>query len=161
MADDTAQTTQVALDASAAQSRLTVTILFDEPFWVAVVEIEEDGTLGVGRHIFGAEPTPPEVAEFARRDFARLLRFAAASPMPLDECPPTVGVPRSPKRALREAARANAERGISTRAQEALRLQLEAQKQQRRVRSRVEREAFAGRKRAIAREKAKANHRGH
>jgi hypothetical protein len=66
----------------------------------------------------------------------------------------------NPKRAAREAARALAQRGSSTQAHEALRLQLEQNKQVRRQHTKALREAEADYKRQLKLQKAKARHRG-
>ncbi|HJZ46943.1 MAG TPA: DUF2992 family protein [Roseiflexaceae bacterium] len=66
----------------------------------------------------------------------------------------------NPKRAARQAARALSQRGSSTQALEALRLQLEQNKRMRKQLSRAEREAEADHKRQLKIQKAKARHRG-
>jgi hypothetical protein len=135
---------------------MKLTILFDAPYWIGLLEDERDGCLYVARHIFGAEPSDPEVYEFIQRDFAPLCRQM------------TVGVPIesssqrhvNPKRKQREVRRELAQAGISTRSQDAIRLQLEQNKQERRQESRQQREEHKAYKRAVAREKAKARHKG-
>ena len=69
--------------------------------------------------------------------------------------------PASPKRAAREAARQLAQRGGTTQAQEALRLQIEQNKAERKRRSRAAREAEEDYKRQVKVQKAKDRHRGH
>lgn len=45
--------------------QVVTTLCFDGQFWVAFIEkTHEDGTISVGRHTFGAEPSNPEVVEF-------------------------------------------------------------------------------------------------
>jgi len=51
---------------------MRLTILFDTPYWVGVLEIERDGLLSVARHIFGADPSEQEVYEFVQRDLLKL-----------------------------------------------------------------------------------------
>ena len=41
-----------------------LTVCFEEPFWVGIVETENNGAYSVARHVFGAEPTTPEVFNF-------------------------------------------------------------------------------------------------
>jgi hypothetical protein len=146
-----------------AGSRVTLTIFFDDPFWVGVVEVADEAGLSVARHVFGAEPTDPELAEFVHREYTALLCRATSSAVS-DAGAPFAGpgaARRNPKRAAREAARATAVRGLSTKAHEALRLQLEEHKRERRQRSRAEREELAAYKRAVARRRAHEKHRGH
>jgi hypothetical protein len=136
---------------------ISLTVLFEDPFWVGVVERQEDGTLQAARHIFGSEPAPAEVLEFVLHRLDRLLERPAA--MVAGEQPERRAI--NPKRAARETARALAQRGTSTQAQEALRLQLEQSKRIRRRRSKAEREAKAEYKRQLKLQKAKARDRGH
>ena len=58
---------------------ITLTIFFEDPFWVAVVERQADGRLQAARHLFGGEPTPAEVLAFVLRRLsgaARRVRHA-------------------------------------------------------------------------------------
>lgn len=41
-----------------------LTVCFEESFWVGIVETENNGAYSVARHVFGAEPTTPEVFNF-------------------------------------------------------------------------------------------------
>jgi len=136
---------------------MTFTVFFDAPFWVGILEEERDGLLYIARHIFGAEPSEQEVLEFVQRDFDSLW-----SQM-------TVGIeieaiqihPINPKRAQREVRKTMAAAPLSTKAQEAMRVQIEHNKQERKIQSRANRDAEREYKRQVAREKAKAKHRGH
>jgi hypothetical protein len=135
---------------------ISFTIFFEDPFWVGVLEREADGALQAARHVFGAEPTPPEVLVFVQWRMQRLLERAGVA-VPID-----VAQRRAinPKRAAREAGKALVQRGSSTQSQEALRMQLEQSKQIRHQRSKAEREAEADYKRQLKVAKAKARHRG-
>ncbi len=136
---------------------VTLTVYFEAPWWVGVVEMEADGELRVARQVFGSEPPNEVVYLFVLRELADVLaraRLATACDTP----PPR---PLNPKRAAREAGRLTEVVGLSTRAQEALRLEREAHKQARQVKSKAEREHEAEVKRAKARAKALAKRRGH
>lgn len=135
---------------------ITLTVYFEDPFWVGVVEWLSAGELRAARQIFGGEPSPGEVHEFVLRDLARLLDRPAVA---LEVAPVPARAP-SPKRAAREAARTVSARGASTRSQQALQLQLEQHKRERQRHSRAERDAEAERRRQIKLQKAKARHRG-
>ena len=106
-----------------AQTTLTLTVYFEDPFWVGVFERVEDDQLSVCRHVFGAEPTNAEVLAFVQQRF-RKLAFS-----------PAVAADRqmhhsNPKRRQRAARKASASRGIGTKAQQALAAQHEANKSQ-------------------------------
>jgi hypothetical protein len=137
-------------------SAISLTIFFEDPFWVAVVERQAEGALQAIRQVFAAEPAPAEVLEFVLYRMTHLLEQSSVAV--LVEATERRAV--NPKRAAREAGRALAQRGSSTQSQEALRLQLEQNKQIRRQRSRSEREAEASYKRQLKVEKTKARHRG-
>ena len=51
-----------------------LTVRFEEPFWVGLVECEDGDGYSVAKHVFGAEPTTPEVFDFIR-DHWNDLRF--------------------------------------------------------------------------------------
>ena len=137
-------------------AEITLTIFFEDPFWVAVVERQADGRLQAARHLFGGEPTPAEVLEFVLCRLSSLIERASVA-LAIDAPQRRV---INPKRAAREAGRALAQRGSSTQSQEALRLQLEQNKQVHQLHSKAEREAAAAYKRQLKVEKAKARHRG-
>lgn len=45
--------------------QVVTTVCFDGQFWIAFIEkTHEDGTLSVGKHTFGAEPSNPELVAF-------------------------------------------------------------------------------------------------
>jgi hypothetical protein len=134
---------------------ITFTIFFEDPFWVGVVERQADGALQAARHVFGTEPGPAEVLEFVLGRMNRLIE--RSSVMAIEATMPRA---INPKRAAREAGRALAQRGSSTQSQEAIRLQLEQNKQIHKQRSKAEREAEADYKRQLKVAKAKARHRG-
>jgi hypothetical protein len=133
----------------------TLTIFFEDPFWVGVVEWLDGDQIRAARVVFGGETSAPEVYEFVLREFHRLDPMAAvAAPEALP------ARRRNPKRAARKAAAARQERGPSTYAQEALKLELEQRKVEHRARSRAERDAEQARRFALARQKARERHRG-
>lgn len=136
---------------------MRLTILFDDPYWIGLLEDERDGCLYASRHVFGAEPSDAQVYDFVLRDIAVLLAQMTVGVPVTAAAAHTVGF----KRRLREARRATEERGIASRAQDALRRQLEQNQQARRQVSREEREAEKEHKRAVARQKAREKHRGH
>jgi len=135
---------------------MQLTILFQDPYWVGILESIHDEKLYVARHIFGSEPSDAEVYEMIQHEWSGLMARM------------TVGVPidtpiersTNPKRRQREIRHSMAERGLSTKAQEAMRLQVEACKQTRKTENRANCEALKVYKRQRAVEKAKEKHRG-
>lgn len=133
-----------------------LTVFFEDPYWVGVVEVQGADGLKAGRHVFGAEPSLQEVWEYVMNDLPALVERLSCS-VPAARLP-VKSV--NPKRLARQAARESRSRGVSTQSQEALRLELEKSKKQRACRSKEQREALAAYKREIAVRKAKAKHRG-
>lgn len=135
---------------------MKLTVYHDGQFWVGVVELLENGTLKAARHLFGAEPKDTEVIEWVNN---HLLSFISGLRKEV-AVKPVAEQKVNPKRLARLAAREVQLKGISSYAHLALQLELEARKKERKVRSRAEREAEKERKWEIARQKAKAKHRG-
>lgn len=136
-----------------AQSRLTV--FFEEPFWVGVYEREAEGRYEAAKLTFGAEPRDFEVYEFFLTSWHR-LRFS-----PSIEAAKPVERTVNPKRLQREARKSVQNGGAGTKAQQALQLQREQGKLERKVLSRAEREAEQERRFALHETKRKEKHRGH
>ncbi len=137
----------------------TFTVFFEDPFWVGVVEIEESDGIHAARHVFGAEPSGPELHQFVLDGSYDALARQALEVAPASEhrsAPPAM----NPKRAARLAARQADTPRPSTAAQQALQANWEQQRRQRRSAGAAEREAMAREQRQKAVSKAKARHRG-
>lgn len=137
-----------------SENSASLTIFFQDPFWVGVFARREDGGLSAAKVTFGAEPTDQEVYAFLLSRYAG-LRFS----------PPVADAgrdrPQNPKRARREAGKQLHSFGAGTRAQQALQLQREQGRAARERESRTEKEAEARRRYAQKRQKRKEKHKGH
>lgn len=101
-----------------------LTIYFDSPFWAGVFEITHLGKIEVCKVIFGAEPKDYEVYEFILKNYNNLI---FSNPTDLDEkYEKTKRV--NPKRQLRQIRKLTEQRGISTKAQQAIKLEQELRK---------------------------------
>lgn len=134
-----------------------LTIFYDGQYWVGVVEEAVGNRLKAYRHVFGAEPHNADVLKFAVTMAGLLL--ATVQPVVSAKLPLVRRI--SPKRLSRQAAKATQGCGVGTRAQQAIKAELKSRKQARKIVTRQEREDLVERKREIARQKAKARHRGH
>ncbi|QNM05170.1 YjdF family protein [Qiania dongpingensis] len=132
---------------------ITVTVFFEEPFWVAVVEQVSEGKLSVCRVVFGAEPRDYEVYEYLKEHYYR-LQFSPAVETGRKE------TGRNPKRIQREARRQTERSGIGTRSQEALKLQQEQRRSARKVSARERKDAVSERQFQLKQQKKKEKHRG-
>jgi len=138
----------------------TMTVFFDAPFWVAVLEVHDGEGVRATRHVFGAEPTDAELYPFLLRHGVALLARAECSAA-VDGDRPVSGEPRNPKRLARDAARAARLARPSTAAQEAVRKEVELRKRASAERGREDREAHAEHRRDVRRAKSRARRRGH
>ena len=130
-----------------------LTVFFEEPFWVGVFECISEEKLSVCKVTFGAEPKDYEVYEFVLKNYYR-LRFSSAVATDVKE---TV---RNPKRIQREVRKQVQNIGISTKSQQALKLQQEQFKIERKTLSREQREAEKQRQFELKQQKRKEKHKG-
>ena len=133
----------------------SLTVFFEDPFYVGLYQRTEAGRCRVCRIVFGAEPKDCEVYAYLLQNFHR-LSFSPALP---DDNRASEAM--NPKRRQREIQRSLRQPARSTKAQQALSLQREEKKMQRRQRSRAEREAEAERQFSLRLQKRKEKHRGH
>ena len=131
-----------------------LTVYFEEPFWVGVFERIASGKLSVAKVTFGAEPKDYEVQEYIRKYYSS-LKFSPAVDTVVNN------IKRNPKRMQREAKKQMQETGIGTKSQQALKLQQEQNKQERKVRSREKKEADELRMFELKQQKKREKHKGH
>ena len=130
-----------------------LTVFFEEPFWVGVFERLLDGKLSVCKVTFGAEPKDYEIYDFVLKNYYR-LRFSLAVATDVKE------TSRNPKRVQREVRKQIQNTGIGTKSQQALKLQQEQLKIERKTVSRKQREAEKQRQFELKQQKRKEKHRG-
>ena len=131
-----------------------LTVFFEDPFWVGVFERIENRKLSVAKVTFGVEPKDYDVLEFINRNYYHLQFSPAVETVVKD-------TKKNPKRAQRDAKKQTLETGIGTKSQQALKLQQEQNKQERKVRSREQRDAESQRLFELKQMKKKEKHRGH
>ena len=131
-----------------------LTVYFEEPFWVGIFERIEDGKLSVAKVTFGAEPKDYEVQEYIQKYYFGLKFSPAVESIVKD-------IKRNPKRMHREVKKQTIGTGIGTKSQQALKLQQEHNKQERKVRSRERKEADEQRMFELKQQKKREKHRGH
>ena len=131
-----------------------LTVYFDDPFWVGVFERTENGKLSVSKVIFGAEPKDYDVWEFVLQHYNELV-FSPAVETEARQ------IADNPKRRLRNARKQTERIGIGTKSQQALQLQREEMKTERRQLSREQRDEEAQRRFEMKQMKKKEKRRGH
>ena len=129
------------------------TVFFEEPFWVGVFERVSEGKLSVCKVTFGEEPRNYEIYDFLLKNYYR-LRFSPAVATDVKEAG------RNPKRVQREVRKQVQNTGIGTKSQQALKLQQEQLKTERKIVSREQREAEKQRQFELRQQKRKEKHRG-
>ncbi|MDD3368541.1 MAG: YjdF family protein [Lachnospiraceae bacterium] len=130
-----------------------LTVFFEEPFWVGVFESISEGRLSACKVIFGAEPKDYEVNRFILENYGR-LKF---SPAVKTEVKKSSG---NPKRIQREVKKQLQDTGIGTKSQQALQLQREEMKTERKQISKEQRDAEKERMFDLKQQKRKEKHRG-
>ena len=136
---------------------MKLTVYFDGQIWIGVIEIQENKRLNAYRFVFGAEPSDVEVLEFIHY---RLLAIIQNSKQ--------VGVKESrimkkdinPKRLQRQVAKEMKKKGISTKAQEAIKEDIKQRKVDVKKLKKQQTEAFQQKKWELKKQKAKQKHRG-
>ena len=131
-----------------------LTVFFEDPFWVGVFERIENGKLSVAKVTFGAEPKDYKVLELIYRNYYHLQFSPAVETVVKD-------TRKNPKRAERDAKKQTLETGIGTKSLQALKLQQEQNKQERKVRSREQRDAENQRLFELKQIKKREKHKGH
>lgn len=136
------------------ESKSSLTVMFENPFWIGLYERIDGGKYEVCKITFGAEPKDFEVYEFMLKNW-KSLKFS----------PPVKAERRieqkvNPKRLQRQINDQLENKGIGTKAQQALQLQREQSKAERMTKSKEQREAEKERQYALRQEKKKAKHKG-
>lgn len=129
-------------------------VLFEAPFWVGIFERVSDGSLSVCKVTFGAEPKDCEVWAFVLNHYDT-LRFSPA--VDLEE---KSRGRMNPKRLQREVKKQVAQVGMGTKSQQALKLQHEQVKQERKEHFRKKREAEKQFQFELKQQKRKEKHKG-
>lgn len=136
---------------------IKATIFLDKRFWVGTFERTDKEGYAVARHIFGAEPSDPEVHEFILNHYHE-LKFGEAKNI-------TIQIQRmNPKRVQREVrremARMKETSKPSTLAQDYMREEIEKKKKVKKSINSAEKQARKDEQFSIKQEKRKEKHRG-
>lgn len=135
---------------------MKLTVFFNGQFWVGLLERTTEAGLFASRHIFGAEPKDEEILAFVNQQLISVLKTQTAAVSV--EAEPDLRL--NSKRRAREAAREIKAAPVSTKAQEALKLQFEENAQKRQVLLKEQKLAEQENKWRLRQEKAKKRHRG-
>ena len=136
---------------------MKLTVFFDGQFWVGLLEKEENKKYYSTLHTFGEEPKEGEIYHFVSFELSKLTdrqtRHVETDAKALKKM--------NPKRMKRLASKEMSANPMSTKSQEAIQQQLEANKTEKKRQTREMKEAEKEYKRQLAREKKKQKHKGH
>lgn len=135
---------------------MKLTVFFDGQFWVGLIERDTEAGLLTLRHVFGAEPKDKEVLAFVNDQLIAAMNSQATAVSAEEE----TNTRMNPKRMAREVARAMKATPVSTKAQEALRLQLEENKKEKRTLTRAQKRQEQEKEWLSSQEKAKKKRQG-
>lgn len=135
------------------KASVALKVFFQDPFWIGILERVSDDRMTVSRIIFGPEPRDYEVLDFLMKNYYS-LRFSPAVATVVKECR------ENPKRVQRRVHRELQETGAGTKSQQALKLQQEQMKAERKTVSRERREAKAQHQFELKQQKKKEKHKG-
>lgn len=131
----------------------TLTVFFQEPFYVGIFERISQGKLSVCKITFGAEPKDYQVYDFILKNYDK-LRFSPAVEAVVKE------TRKNPKRMQREVKKQTQAIGVGTKSQQALKLQQEQMKTERKQIGKERKEAEKQRMFELKKKKRKEKHRG-
>lgn len=131
----------------------TLTVFFEEPFWIGVFESISDGKLSVCKVTFGAEPKDYEVYDFILKNYVK-LRFSPAVKTDVKV------TEKNPKRMQREVQKQVQKKGIGTKSQQVLKLLHEQMKTERKQHSREQKESKKQYQFELRQQKRKEKRRG-
>lgn len=132
----------------------TLTVYFDGQFWIGIYERISEGRLEVSKITFGAEPKDYEVYGFILKNWKN-LRF---SPRIEDNAKENRKI--NPKRMQREINKQLKNKGVGTKSQQALKLQQEQNKLDRKSLRKMKKEEEKRIQFELRQKKKKAKHRG-
>ncbi len=137
---------------------IKATIFFEKHFWVGTFErIDKEG-YAIARHIFGSEPSDPEVYEFVLNNYYE-LKFGNAKEI-------NIQIKRKNQKRVQREVRREMERikettQPSTLAQNYMREELEKKKKEKKSISSAEKQAYKDEQFVLKQKKKKEKHRGH
>lgn len=129
-------------------------VFFEEPFWVGLWERMENGNLSVCKILFGSEPKEPEILAFVLSKW-HTLKFS-----PCVEDNQIASKKINPKRMQRNIKQQIQKVGIGTKSQQALKLQQEQKKTEKKHLSRERKIQEKQRKFSLKQQKKKDKRKG-
>ncbi len=137
---------------------IKATIFFEKQYWVGMFERTDKEGYAIARHIFGGEPSDPEIYEFVLTQYQE-LQFGSAKPFSLEI--KRMNPKRVQREVRREMERIKETTKPSTFAQDYMREELEKKKLQKKRQSSAEKQARKEKQFALRQRKKKEKQKGH
>lgn len=134
--------------------KLNLSVLFEEPFWIGICERTFENKLDVCKITFGAEPKIYEIYDFIIKNWYNL----SFSPQISSNL--TTEKKINPKRMQRTILKQIKNTSVSTKSQQALKLQQEQSKAERKINRHKKKELEKERQFLIRQQKKKNKHKG-
>lgn len=133
-----------------------LTVLFEDPFWIGIFESESDKCYEVAKVVFGPEPTEVQLYEFINNQFYFI---------PFSKSNDTINILKDNiigyKRFQRKIKKQQSQCSIGTKAQNAIKIQQESKKFERKNESKIRKELEQERLFKLKQIKKKEKHKGH
>lgn len=137
---------------------IKVTIFFERKYWIGIFERTDKEGYAVARHVFGSEPTDPEVYAFVLEHYHE-LHFGELKEFQLEI--KRMNPKRMQREVRREMEKIKETTKPSTLAQDYVREELEKQKKEKKRKSSAEEQARKDAQFSLKQQKKKDKHRGH
>lgn len=137
---------------------IKATVFFEKKFWVGTFERTDKEGYAIARHVFGAEPSDPEVYEFVLNHYQE-LKFGEPKALSIEI--KRMNPQRVQREVRREMERLKQFKKPSTFAQDYMREEMEKKKLEKKSISSAEKQARKDEQFAIKQQKKKEKHRGH
>lgn len=131
----------------------SLTVYFEDPFWVGIFEKQENKKLFVSKVTFGAEPKDYEVYAFVLSHFYD-IKYSQSVKSERKE------ISKNPKKMQRDANKMLKASGVGTKSQQALKLLQEQNKKERKEKSKEQKIIEEEKRFALRRQKQKEKHKG-
>lgn len=132
-----------------------LTVFYDPPYWVGIFEKIENEQFQACRFVFGAEPTDPQLLDFALKEY---LSLQFSQPVPIGQVDHH---PVNFKRKMREIRTQMETQLRSTHAQDVLQKEMESRAFERKKDSREDLIQMKDRKFLLHKARQAEKHRGH
>lgn len=137
---------------------IKATIFFDKCYWIGTFERTDKEGYAIAKHIFGGEPTDPEIYEFVLTHYQE-LKFGKPKEFILEI--KRMNPKRVQREVRREMERIKETKKPSTFAQDYMREELEKKKLQKKQQSSAEKQARKEKQFVIRQRKKKEKQKGH